>query len=71
MGSKVHLLLPELGQQLLAGAWQLNTHPLHSVAQLWADSLHNRNCATLVQVDLQQGNSVWAVGSTDHLTQSA
>ena len=53
MGSEVDLLLPELGKELLASAWQLHTHALHPVAQLWADSLYNGNGATLVQVNLQ------------------
>lgn len=55
MGGKVHLLLPELGQQLLTGAWQLNTYTLYPVAQLWADGLNNGNRATLVEIHLQIG----------------
>ena len=53
VGSKVHLPLTELLQQLLAGARQLDAHTLHAVAKLGADSFHNGNGAILVQVHLQ------------------
>lgn len=53
MGSKVNLLFPELCEELLAGAWQLDTNTLHSVAKFWADSLYNCNGAALIKVNLQ------------------
>ena len=53
VGSKVNLLLPELLQKLLAGAWQLHAHPLDAVAQLRGHGLNNGDGAVLIQIHLE------------------
>lgn len=57
MCCKVNLQGTELGEQLWAGAWELNPDTLDTVSQLWGDCLNNGNGSVLVQVNLVEGAS--------------